>query len=170
MAHIVNATLTREDFMVSVKHVSRIYLKARYLYWFCLLIILAAYLYLIDFVALTDAEILLYLALYIACLCIAFVFYRRQINTLTVADDHYVLSEKKILVDKKGVTLTSPHSSFFVDWKGIIKIEQTQKYFYFFIDNTQVFCVPLRYFESPILAKEFYEEAQKYWAIAHKNS
>lgn len=115
MVHTVNATLTREDFMVSVKHVSRIYLKARYLYWFCLLIIFAAYLYLTVFVALTDAEILLYFALYIACICIAFVFYKRQMNTLTVADDHYVLSKKKISVDKKGVTLTSPHSSFFVD-------------------------------------------------------
>jgi len=168
MTYTVNATLTREDFTALVVRFSRVYKKARYFHWFRLLISIVAYIYLVSFVACTDMEIFLYFVVFFLSIIISLIVYKRQIYKLSVADGQYILSEHDISFNEKGVTSASTYSSFFVAWEGITKIEQTQKYFYFFIDIMHAFCVPLRCFKTPDSAKEFYEEAQKYWAKTHK--
>lgn len=73
------------------------------------------------------------------------------------------------MIDKKGISDRSEVGEFFA-WKGINKIEKTKDYVLLYTDKLIAYFVPIRNFESPKQADDFYDAAMAYWRNAHTPS
>lgn len=74
---------------------------------------------------------------------------------------------KTLSITEDGVSEESEFNKIFSDWRGVRKLHQTAEYLYFFVDNSQAYCIPVRAFESKDMATQFFAQAEAFWRAAN---
>jgi hypothetical protein len=87
---------------------------------------------------------------------------RKQIQTLVGKGEFdTLLGPAALRVDERGVHFENQYESHRMSWLGILKIEKTEEYFYFFLSEWNAYIVPRRCFAGPAEAEQFHEYARR---------
>lgn len=86
-----------------------------------------------------------------------------------LAENGNFLSPKNTIIDEKGITETTKHSTGFTSWHGILKIENHKNIILFYIDNLQAYIIPKRIFENEEEENAFLKQAEEFWQNAKKS-
>ena len=174
----VKIVRNRDDFFAFCQQVTKplIYLRVAYILAVLALVIVFIYAssfllnhHLIPMILLSSVlafPICVFFAM-LLCLMIIKKCFMPAMKRTYMNEDQAFLRPKQVTIDEAGFHETSDLSDGFVAWKGVDRLEKSQKFLLVYVDRMSAFCIPIRNFDTPHHAEQFYENMMEYWCAAN---
>ena len=173
----VTITRTREDYLAFSQHVTKGFQNLRVYYIITLAVLILLVITAIEVLnrkQYLPGSLIISLAMYISGVVVIMLLLR-QVFTRSAKREYLnegqsFLRKKQITIDEKGFRESSDISEGYVMWQGVDRIERTKDLMLVYVDKMSAFCIPIRNFESPQHANQFYETMLGFWHKAHGRS
>lgn len=82
--------------------------------------------------------------------------------------DGHFLAATQFTLAPEGFTTQSRYTQGKVDWRGVLRLEESKDFLLIYIDLMQAYVIPKRCFATTEAAAAFYQQAQAYWQAARQ--
>lgn len=88
---------------------------------------------------------------------------------LCIEEKAIFLEKHSFIINEKNIETNCKSSNNLHLWKDIFEVSKYKKYIFIYIDKLRAFVIPMRCFDTPEDAEDFYNKAMEFWYKAKAN-
>lgn len=166
----IDIARTREDYLAFSQHVTRGFQNLRIHYIITLAVLIMLVITAIEVLNRRQylpggfaASMVMYIVAVMLVMLLLRRIFTRKAKQEYLNENQAFLRKKQVTIDENGFRESSDISEGYVKWQGVDRIERTNGLMFVFVDKMSAFVIPIRSFETPEQANQFYESMLAYW-------